>query len=178
MLDAIKKAKLSTNATTAIIIVAALVYLGFAFNKDPASAAVQIIPVLGAVAGAIKIIHQGDVTEARATEAANTAVAAAEQSTQNNVQLVSIDGKIEENTAKTDATHTAVNSRMDELIARVERAERLAGEAKALIARAEGVKEGRDRAEEHQRVENESAAVIAAAQAQSVAPATIEVKAP
>lgn len=85
MLDAIKKAKLSTNATTAIIIVAALVYLGFAFNKDPASAAVQIIPVLGAVAGAIKIIHQGDVTEARATEAANTAVAAAEQSTQNNV---------------------------------------------------------------------------------------------
>jgi hypothetical protein len=157
MLESIKRAKLSTNATSAIVIVAGLVYLGFTFNRDPNAAAAQALPVLGAMAGVVKLLRQGDIVEAKAD-------AATEQSQHNGAQIrqvaaqvdplaKKVDGigaQVEDNTALTletkqtgEKTHVAVNSRMDELIAKVEEQGRTLATLAGERGRAEGIEEGR-----------------------------------
>lgn len=135
--------KLSTNATTAIVIVAGLVYLGFTFNRDPASGAAQLIPVLGAVAGAIKLLRQGDVVEAKADTAAA-------QSQDNGAQLAAIAPQVvqavsavADNTALTQETHGLVNGQTNaykDLIERFAAMEVRVAKAESL---AEGITEGR-----------------------------------
>jgi hypothetical protein len=136
MFEAIKRAKLSTNATTLGIIVAGLVYLGFTFNRDPASGAAQLLPVLGAMVGAIKLIRQGDVVEAKAD-------AAKEQSQQNGEQLATIDTKVDGAVVKVDRTHDAVNGEMAKFRADLVVLSDMKVELATLIAEARGNKQGR-----------------------------------
>lgn len=146
--------KLSTNATTAIVIIAGLAYLGFTFNRDPAAAAAQLIPVLGAMAGAIKLLRQGDAVEAKAD-------VATAQSQDNGAKLAVVADAVAENTATTESTHKLVNGQShaaaaaaeENALLRIERAEHKAEMAALaeltrtalaeLAARSAGIAEGR-----------------------------------
>jgi hypothetical protein len=77
-------------------------------------------------------------------------------STENAAKLESVGQKIDTNTAITQnveqvahETHLAVNSRMDELIARVEEQGRVQGELKAALALKEGIAVGREQMGAH-----------------------------
>ena len=120
MLEAIRKAKLSTNATTLLIVIAGFAYLGITFNKDPGSAAVQLLPVLGAMAGAIKVIHQGDATEAKATEAVTKVETIAVKvdesaivSQENSKALAVIAPQVGQVTEKVDTIETKIDKTSD-----------------------------------------------------------------
>lgn len=123
--------KLSNNGTTAIVVVAGLIYLGYLASIDFDRALLQAPIVVGAVFGLARILHQ--------------ATTAADQSKENSAQLI-------ENTAITQQTHLAVNSRMDELIARVEQQERTQAALSAALARAEGITTGRAQAADEKEI--------------------------
>jgi hypothetical protein len=199
MLDAIKKAKLSTNATTLGIIIAGLFYLGFAFNKDVSSALVQAPIVVGLMTFAIKIVHQGDATEAQAIQAATQATeakqsadaaaaeaaGAAKQSRTNNSDIAVMGDKVDGAVVKVDLTHEAVNGEMSKFRKDLIELTDMKVELATLIAEARGVKQGRE-----DLIADTSAMAVATAHDPSAdppssseavvvtAPATIDVKAP
>ncbi len=135
-----------------------------------ANASLIIAGVIAAVAlmvvGLVVIFHPGDNTLIVTTIfgfalAIGTGALGYRQSTEARQQSAANADAIKD-------TRIAVDGRMEQLLSTVKALAEKQGALDSADARAAGIKEGRDRAEEYQRVENESAAVVAATQESSL----------
>ena len=159
--------KLSTNASVVIVVaigVACAAYLAIAQSPLASTVIPLIITLVGGVV--VQLLKQG-TTEAKVDAGAlvsqqnndQLAVMAPQvrqavvQATEAASQASQAIDAVADNTTKTEATqqtanatHLAVNSRMDELIARVEQQGRALAELAGAQGRAAGIEEGRAQA--------------------------------
>lgn len=101
--------KLSSNASTVIVFVAAFGYLAYLNSVNPDKASDQLLPVLGAAGAVARVLYQVDEAKAKASDAAAVAVESKAVSVDNADALATIATKVDENTTVTDSTHQLVN---------------------------------------------------------------------
>lgn len=119
--------ELSVNAATAIVVVAGLGYLALIAWSDPVEAGKQAFLVLGAVAGATKLLNDASKAKTEATKAKDEAVRAADEairavsvgkqslaaSHQNAASLDEVKTGVQETKDGIDTVHQAVNHQQD-----------------------------------------------------------------
>jgi autotransporter adhesin len=101
--------KLSSNASTVIVFVAAFGYLAYLNSVNPDKAGDQLLPVLGAAGAIARLLYQADETKAKANEAVAVASESKAVSVDNADALATIATKVDDNTLVTDSTHALVN---------------------------------------------------------------------
>lgn len=118
--------KLSSNASTVIVFVAAFGYLAYLVTVSPDKAGDQLLPVLGAAGAVARLLYQVDETKAKAAEAATVAteaVAVGEQSLsasqRNAASIRGVTAEVRQAKDGIDTVHGAVNHQQDLLRAEI-----------------------------------------------------------
>lgn len=119
-----------------IVIIASLVLIGFLFWQTPDTAPNQLPLILAAVGALVAVLNKQGDTDSKV----ETSVIASEH---NAAKLEKVDQKLTVNSRVTDATHVAVNSRMDELIETVKKLAETQQQLAGARGMAAGIAEGR-----------------------------------
>lgn len=118
--------KLSSNASTVIVFVAAFGYLAYLNAVNPDKAGDQLLPVLGAAGAVARLLYQVDEAKAKAALAAAVATEAVQVGEQslsasrnNAASLRSVKVDVQEAKVGIDTVHGAVNHQQDLLRAEI-----------------------------------------------------------